>query len=115
MKEEEPNSSPTSPKIYSASVLLLAKKAWSPIKLEQVWEIASCDHLILNGSKSEPRRVKQLAQSHKASLQHQQPWPGVTTAWGEEENEVWALLQIWRMFAQIFSLSACEILNQHMK
>lgn len=40
MKEEKPNSSSTSPKIYSASVLFLTEWAWSPLKLEQILEMA---------------------------------------------------------------------------
>lgn len=40
--------------------------------------------LILKGSKSELREVKQLAQSHRASLHIQYPWPGVTATLAEE-------------------------------
>lgn len=40
MKEEKPNGSAISPKTCSASVLFLAKRVWSPLKLEQVLEIA---------------------------------------------------------------------------
>lgn len=85
MKEEKPNGSSTSPKTCSASVLFLAKRVWTPLKLEQVLEIAwPVTHLILKGSKSELREVKHFAQSHKASLQIQHPWPWDTTMLAEE-------------------------------